>query len=78
MTPEELINIALEEYKSLRGEVVNSVDRQYSLANWGISAVTFFIAAVIGGWGTLIQYPQVLLATTFVVIPAVATSYVVA
>ena len=34
-----LINLALDEYKALRAEVVSSVDRQYSLANWGISAI---------------------------------------
>lgn len=78
MGPDQLVSLALEEYKSLREEVVNSVDRQYSLANWGISATVVLIAALAGGWATLRQFPYLLAASALVAVPAVATSYVVA
>jgi hypothetical protein len=70
--------LALEEYKTLRQEVVNTVDRQYSLANWGISSVAVVLAALLAAWEPLQKAPYLLTFATLVAIPVVATSYVLA
>ena len=43
---ELLWNASLEEYKSLKSEVVAVLDRQYSMLYWAISSIAIMLAAL--------------------------------
>lgn len=75
-TRDELLTLALEEYKALRSEVVNGMDRQYTLANWGVSATAVLVAALTNAWDRLQPHPYFLTFIVLVAVPGIATIYV--
>lgn len=77
MNETQLLAAVLEEYRSLRAQVVNTVDRQYSLAYWAISGVAIMIGGVANGWEKLRSSPTVLAVLVLFIVPAVITSYTI-
>src|SRR5438874_1364840 len=73
-----LLAAVLEEYKTLRAEVIAAIDRQYSLTNWGVSAVALLAGALVGAWDKMRQHPNVVVAAIVIVLPAMVTSYAIA
>lgn len=67
---------AIEEYKSLRSEVIAILDRQYSMLYWAISSVALMLAAILNSWDRLVQYPDLLVCAFFIFLPAVSTAFV--
>src|ERR1039458_1716533 len=67
---------AIEEYKSLRSEVIVILDRQYSMLYWAISSVAVMLAAIISGWDRLLTYPNLLVSVFFLLIPIVAMAFI--
>ncbi len=78
VNPEELLGLAMREYDALRAEIVSTVERQYSLANWGISTAALVIAALVGGWHSFVGHPMALTTTLVLVVPGLITAYAVA
>jgi hypothetical protein len=78
LTPRFVIELALKEYEMLRAEMLRTVERQYALVNWGVSAVAVITAAIVGGWGTLNSIPGIMSAILVLIIPAIMTAYVIA
>jgi hypothetical protein len=76
--PEQVLALLTEEYKTLRAQVVSDLDRQYSIANWGISAFAVVTVAIFSAWDKLRFYPNVLIAMLLLAAPTVVTSYVLA
>ena len=67
---------AIEEFKSLRSEVVVIQDRQYSMLYWAISSMALLLAAILNSWDRLqLQYPDLLVSVFFFLIPIVATTF---
>lgn len=77
MTPDSLVDLTLREYDALRAEVLATVERQYSLANWGASSVAVIVAAVVAGWDTLTAIPGMMSVILAFIVPATMTVYVV-
>ena len=78
MGPEQILTLLLEEYKTLRTQVLNDLDRQYSVTNWGISSTAVAILGIATTWDKLRGYPTVLLALLLLVLPTVVTGYALA
>jgi ABC-type multidrug transport system fused ATPase/permease subunit len=72
-----LLEMSLKEYELLRAEVVTTVERQYSLANWSISAVAVTVAAIIGGWQTITSFPALTSIVLVLIIPSIMTAYAI-
>jgi len=76
--PESLVDLSMREYETLRAEVLSTVERQYSLVNWGVSAiVVVIVAAIVGGWATLASIPGMMSAILLFIVPTLMTVYVV-
>jgi hypothetical protein len=73
-----VLAVAVEEYRALRAEVVNAVERQYSLANWGVSSIAILLAATAGSWDHLRMYPNILVTLLAFGIPTIGTIYALA
>lgn len=77
MNKDYLLELAKDEYFSLRAEVLASVERQYSIANWCISSIAILAAGILGGWNTLSKSTVFLPIFVSIAIPMLATSYIV-
>lgn len=77
MEPDSLIDVSMREYETLRAEMISTVDHQYSLANWGVSAIAVIVAAIVGGWATLTSIPGMMSAILLFIVPTLITVYVV-
>jgi hypothetical protein len=75
---ESILTAVLEEYKALRAEILNAVDRQYTLTNWTISGVVLLVAGLITSWHNLTNHPNVVVAVVILALPTVATMYAIA
>lgn len=73
----QILTMVLEEYKTLRTEVISAVDRQHSVTYWGVSGVALIVAALASSWDRLHRFPNLVVAIIMWVIPAVVTMYVV-
>src|SRR5262245_61972096 len=77
MNDQQLLTALLEEYKALRTQIVSTVDRQYSLAYWGISGVAIMIGGLANAWEKLRSYPNVVATLILFIVPGVLTAYVI-
>ena len=75
---EQMLSAILEEYKALRAEMVNTVDRQYSLINWTISSVALLSAATVNSWDKIHDRPELPTAVFIVALPLLSTLFAVA
>lgn len=77
MEPQFLIDLSMREYESLRAEVLVTVERQYSLAQWSVSAIAVIAAAVVGGWQAIVATTGLLSVVLLLILPGLTTVYVV-
>ena len=75
---QHLLAAILEEYKTLRAEVVAAIDRQYSLTNWGVSAIALLMGALVSSWDKMRQHPNAVAMAIGLALPAIVTSYAAA
>ena len=72
-----IVDLNMREYETLRAEVNSTVARQYSLVNWGISAIVVIVVAIVGGWNKIISIPGMIHLILLFIIPAIMTIYVI-
>lgn len=77
MDSEFLVDLNMREYETLRTEVNSTVARQYSLANWGVSAVVVIVVAIVGGWDKIASIPGMVHIILLFIVPAIMTVYVI-
>ena len=77
MESEFLVELSMREYETLRAEVLSTVERQYSLVNWGVSAIAVVVAAIVGGWATISSIPGMMPAILLFIVPTLMTVYVI-
>jgi hypothetical protein len=75
---DRILSVVLEEYRTLRSEVINAVDRQYSLTNWSISGVALLVVGLVTGWHNLYKFPNIAVAVVLLALPSIATLYAIA
>ncbi|HUF63383.1 MAG TPA: hypothetical protein VMN36_15005 [Verrucomicrobiales bacterium] len=75
---EFLVNIAVKEYELLRSEMMSTVERQYSLVNWGTSSAVLIVAGLVAGWSAVQSIPAVISIVILLVIPTMVTVFVAA
>jgi len=70
------IAATLEEYRALRAEVTPTVERQYAVTYWGISAIAVLIAAMINSFQQLWNAPFLSLLLFYIVVPGLCSAFV--
>ena len=76
MDSEFIINLNMREYEILRAEVNSTVARQYSLANWSVSAIVVINVAIVGGWDKITSIPGMVHIILLFILPSIITVYV--
>lgn len=72
-----IVDLNMREYETLRAEVNSTVARQYSLVNWGVSAIVVIVAAIVGGWDKITSIPGMIHLILLFIVPALMTVYVI-
>lgn len=78
MSKDQVLTVLLHEHSALRDEMINTVDRQYSIANWLTTTLAAIAAGLFATWDKVSDHTVFLAFCAFLGIPAIITVHALA